>query len=157
MFEHDAGRIVRQNPPDHARGHHSAEIERIVLDYERNVCADRLDRLPIIRDDLVVGAQPARRGNHDARGAGLHRCACEGAHGSEAGRGHTDDHRQRRRPPDKARRDINRLLRVELGGLAQDAEHGQAGAAAAEIKVGQAVDRGGVDPAVEVKWRGRDG
>ena len=43
--------------------------ERVVLQNERHVRADRLGRLTVVSHDLVVGPQGIRRTDHDARGA----------------------------------------------------------------------------------------
>jgi hypothetical protein len=157
VLEHRARRQLARDAADHGGCDLHREGERIVLQHERHVGADRLDRLPVIADDLVVGAQCVRRRDHHAGRALIHHRPRQRAHRGKARRGDADHHGQLRRAPDHLARDCHRLGVLELGCLAELAEHGDAGGSAAEIEVGQAVDRRGVDRAVVEEGRRCDG
>ena len=94
VLQHDAGRIVGDDPADDVRGHHDTERQRIVLNDEGNVRPDRFDGLRVISHDLVVGAQRRRRGDHHAGRSLRHGGVRQRAHRCESGRRDADDERQ---------------------------------------------------------------
>jgi hypothetical protein len=85
----------------------------------------------------------------------IHDAAREGAHGGKSRRRHADDHRQLAATRDDAAREGDRLLRVELGRLAHDAEDGETVHAAAAVELDHPLHGGFIDPPVVVE--GRDG
>ncbi|MNT34333.1 hypothetical protein D3C72_1703090 [compost metagenome] len=86
MLQHHARRQVLHDATDHRRCHLHGERERIVLQHEWDVRADRLDCLPVIADDLVISAQRVWRSDHDPCGALRHYVLGERAHGGKPGR-----------------------------------------------------------------------
>ncbi|MNL39203.1 hypothetical protein D3C87_1614680 [compost metagenome] len=156
MLQHHAGGIVLDNLADHRRCHHHRERQRVVLDHEGDVGADRLDRLGVIAGDLVVGAERGRRGDHHAAGAEIHHLPGERAHRGEARRRDADDDRLSPHPRHGPLDQLHGFLRLQLGRLAHDAEHRDAVRADAVIEFEQPVGRGPVDRAVRVERRRRD-
>jgi len=77
-------------------------------------------------------------------GACVHDGAGERAHGSEAGRGDSDDDGNRGSADDLAG-DAEGFVGVEFGSFAHNAEDGETGDAAGLVEVGAAVDGGVVD------------
>ncbi len=157
VLEHHAGRIVGDDAADHVRRHDDAKRQRIVLDDEGDVRADRLDRLRVIGHDLVIRAQRGRRGDHDAGRALGHGGVRERPHRRESRRRDADDERQLRRAGDAARDNADRLVVIELRRFAHDAQNGAAVGPGRDIMVDHPVDAGGVDRAIVEKGRRRDG
>ncbi|MNN21957.1 hypothetical protein D3C81_1352960 [compost metagenome] len=157
VLEHHAGGQFLHDAADHAGRHLHREGQRIVLDHERHVRADGLHGLAVIADDLVIRAQRVGRGDHHARRAALHHFAGQRAHGGKPWRRHPHHHRQSPRPADHLRGHLHGFGMFQLGRLAQLAQHGNAGGATGQVKVGQAVDRGDVDRAIVEERRRGDG
>ena len=156
VLQHDAGRIVGDDPADDVRGHHDTERQRIVLNDKGDVRADRFDGLRVISHDLIVGAQRRRRGDHHAGRAFGHGGVRQGAHRGKPGRGDADDERQFWRARNAAGDEADRLIVIELRRFAHDAENGAAVGASGDVVVDHAVDAGRVDAAVGEKRGGRD-
>jgi hypothetical protein len=85
--------------------------------------------------DLVVGPQARHRRDHDACRARIHDAARQRPHGRIAGRRHPDYDGSGSGPLDHAAGDVERLLRLQLGRLAHDAQHRDPGAAGLQIEV----------------------
>ena len=141
VLEHHAGRIVHDDPADHRRRHDDGERQRIVLEHEGHILADRLGCLAEIGDDLLVGSQRRRRRDHDRRGPCPHGGSRQAAHRREARRRDADNHRQILGALHDPRHHIQRLGRIELLRFAHDAEDGQAIDAAACVEIDHGVDR----------------
>ena len=139
--------ILRDDPADHRRRHHNHKRERVVLQNERNVRADRLCRLTIVSHDLVVGPQGIRRTDHDARGAEFHHLTGERPHGRKARSRHADDDGHAC-TLDDAFCNRDQLVVVELGRFAQLTEDRDAIDSAFQEKVGHAIQRRFINPAI---------
>jgi hypothetical protein len=156
MLHHLAGGIVGHDAADHRGRHHDARRIGIVLHHEWHVAADRLDGVGVIRHDLVVGLERARRRDHHAARAGIHDVFGERAHLGEARRRDADHHRQAVHAPHHLARQRDGLRVGELGRLAHDAEDSHAGDAAADVEVHQPVEARGIDRAILGERRRRD-
>ena len=129
--------------------------QRIILDDEGNVGADRLDGLRVIGDDLVVGPQRRRRRDHHRRRARLHRALRQRPHRRKARRRDADDE-GKRRPPHAAPDDVERLRAVELRRLAENAQDRAAVGADAAVMVDQPVEAVEIDAPVGMERGRRD-
>ena len=153
VLEHHARRVVGDDAPDHAGRHLHGQRQRVVLDDEGNVGADRFHRLRVIGDDLIVGAQRRRRRDHHPGRAALHRGQRQGAHRRETRRRDADDDRQ------LGARRIQRVAKLSassassLPRLAHDAEDRAAVGSGCDIIIHQAVDAALVEPPVGRKRR----
>ena len=156
VLHHLAGRMRRDDAGDHRRRHEHAGRIRIVLDHERHVVADRLHGVGVIGDDLVVGLERRRRRDHHAARAGIHHVLHQRAHRGEARRGRADHHRQAIDPPHHLTCQRDRFRMGQLRRLAHDAEHRDAGDAAADVEIHQPVEARAVDRAVLGERRRRD-
>ncbi len=157
VLEHHAGGIVHHDLADHRGRKHHRQRQRIILQHPGNIVADRFDRLLEIARDLIVGAQMRRRRDHHPGRARIHRGARQRAHRGESRRGDADDDLHVPGALHEALCDFLGLRTIELGRLAQNAEHGDAVAADLGIEVGQPVDGFVVDAAVIVERRRRNG
>src|SRR5690606_17482278 len=110
-----------------------------------------------IADHLIVGAQPWRRCDHDARGAVIHYLARQFPHRGERWRADTDDHRYPiPRFAQHPERERFGLGGGELVRLAHHAEDGDAVDAALDVEVDELPDTVQVERAVVPKRRHRD-
>ena len=156
VLEHHAGWIVVDDALDDFGGHDDGEQQGVILNDERDVGADGGDGLGVVGDDLVVGAEAWRRGDHDAGGTAFHDAAGEGAHGCEAGGGDAYDDGDSGSADDLVG-DGEGFGGIELRSFAHDAEDGETGDAATEVEVGHAVDGGVVDGAIGLEGGNGDG
>ncbi|KAG1259363.1 hypothetical protein G6F65_015322 [Rhizopus arrhizus] len=119
VLEHHARRQVRHDAPDDRRRHLHRKRQRVVLQHERHVVANGLDRLVVVGDDLVVGTQGVRRRNHHAGGSQVHPGARQRAHGSEARRRHAPHDGHAAGLADHLRGDVQRFREIQLRRFAQ--------------------------------------
>ena len=121
--------------------HQHREGERVVLEHERHVGADRLDRLPVVADDRVVGAQRVRRRDHHARGAASIASCVSARIAAKPGRRHADDDRHPARARSRGLTMRDRLVGVSLGASPSCPSTVRPATPAFEEEIGHAVDR----------------
>ena len=153
-----AGRDRPEDAQQHRqRKLHAVVGERVVLHAERHVLAQRLGGHLVVGHRLVVGPHGSPRPDHHAGGTQVHHAPRELAHGGEARRGDAHDHRH---PAVHAREHPlhvgTRLVGRELGRFAHHAQDGEAGHAAVEVEVREAVGALEVERAIVPEGRHGD-
>ena len=66
MFQDYEGFVLHDDASDDVGRHDHAKRQGVILEYEWNVRANCLYRLPIVGDDLIVGTQSVGRADHNA-------------------------------------------------------------------------------------------